>query len=86
MLLGIAPCFWTVEDFFMIGKVIFQMGETSLEAVLDQDGCWHCRNRRLENYLNTVSAVRSGCTAEEGFGYQSLHHAAALLMGDAIFC
>jgi hypothetical protein len=68
----------------MIGKVHFQVGERNLEAVLDHDGCWHCRNQRLEEYLNTVSTIRSGCSAEEGFGYQSLHHAADLLMGEPV--
>jgi hypothetical protein len=68
----------------MIGKVVFQMGEGSLEAVLDHDGCWHCRNQGLEDYLNRVSSIRSGCSVEDGFGYQSLHHAAALLMGEAV--
>jgi hypothetical protein len=69
----------------MIGKVVFRMGEKNLEAVMDHDGRWHCPNHWLEDYLNTVSTVRGGCPADEGFGYQVLHHAAALLMGEPIF-
>jgi hypothetical protein len=52
---------------------------------MDHDGRWHCPNHWLEDYLNTVSTVRGGCPADEGFGYQVLHHAAALLMGEPIF-
>ncbi len=69
----------------MLGKVIFRQGVKILEASLDEETRWHCRDGNFERFLNDSCRFWAGCRAEEGMGWQTLGHAAAVLNGDAVY-
>ena len=69
----------------MIGKVVFRKGPETIEALLDEETNWHCRDADCERFLNVSCRFGAGCGAEEGLGWQTLSHAAALVNGEAIF-
>ncbi len=69
----------------MVGKVIFRQGMRKLEASLDEETHWHCRDAHFERFLNGSCRLRVGCSAEEGLGWQTLDHAAAVLNGEAVY-
>jgi hypothetical protein len=69
----------------MVGKVIFRQGMRTLEASLDEETIWHCGDANLERFLNGSCRLWIGCSAEEGLGWQTLGHAAAVLNGEAVY-
>jgi hypothetical protein len=69
----------------MVGKVIFRQGVRTLEASLDEETHWHCRDASFERFLNGSCRLWIGCGAEEGLGWQTLSHAAAVLNGEAVY-
>jgi hypothetical protein len=69
----------------MVGKVIFQQGANRVEASLDEETHWHCSDARWQGFLNDSCRMVGSCSAEEGVGWQTLSHAAAILNGEAVY-
>jgi hypothetical protein len=69
----------------MVGKVIFRQGVRTLEASLDEETHWHCRDADFERLLNESCRLWIGCSADEGLGWQTVSHAAAVLNGEAMY-
>jgi hypothetical protein len=66
----------------MVGKVIIRQGSRILEASLDEETNWHCRDSQLENLLNQTFRWGVGCGDEEGL--RPLCQAAAALNGQIV--
>jgi hypothetical protein len=69
----------------MVGKIIFSQGPNVLEASLDEETNWHCRDVLLESFLNQSFRWGAGCALEESAGVQVLCQAAAVLNGQVVY-
>lgn len=69
----------------MLGKVIFRQGPTILEASLDEETSWHCRDAQMEEFLNQSFRWAGGCGLDEGPAMLVLGQAAAVLHGQAVY-
>ena len=69
----------------MIGKIVFRRGPNRLEAALDEETHWHCRDVEWERFLNESCRFAGHGSAEEALGCHALCQAAGILNGEAIF-
>jgi hypothetical protein len=68
----------------MVGKIIFSQGPNVLEASLDEEIHWHCRDTGLEFFLNQSIRWGAGCGMDDTAGMQVLYQAAAVLNGQVV--